>query len=1124
MMNLKFYLLTLLMFICISSHIYAQEAELTGLVRSSQAEPLKGVSVFNSTSSQTVQTSEDGSFSIQASVGDIIVFRYVGYQTLEHTVANFSPLSITLSAQDELIEEVVIMGYGTIKRNKVTASVSTLDSKILETGVRANPAQALAGTIPGLRVTTGSGRPGSLPGIVLRGGTHFDGSGSPLILVDGQVRGSLSDISPDQIERIDVQKDAAATAIYGARASNGVILITTKKGKEGVTRIEGKANVGINYLNVPYEFLSAEDYIKWSRLSVVEAIKNGTIASNTLSTVGPRGTGNKYFDTDNKTPLDGNYANEGRWSLMRLSDDNKFLLNQGWRQIKDAVPTDASGNYDPNGTYADLIFEDFNFGALAFNSPAPTQDYSVSFSGGNDKGKYYSNLNFYDEKGLTHTTFYKRLNYILNAEYKLQPWLTSQSSFQYGKANWKDQSLTNGEANYWGRMLSAPPTLRSRSPITGEYILGRDASDGNPLVNIDKFIRKNQTDKFTMNQAFVVDLLPELTMRSNGIIHYEEGHYESFDRDYRTGLLSYTDPDAGWNRNRYSSASFSRDIQQTYNVVFNYSKDFDVHHLDAMVGGEFYESYIKGLGANGSLAPTDDFPSLDYTQNNSDNPTRGTSSNHSKDRIVSQFARVNYDYDDKYIASVTVRRDGVSRLNSSTRFGTFPAFSLGWVMSNEEFLSGARPIINYLKLKGSWGQSGNIGIGTNYAIGRYEVQGAYNAQTPYQGETGFLLSDLANPTLRWEKSTTLEFGVESGLFNNRLNANLSVYSRSTVDKLSPINLPISSGFSGIRTNNGSMRNNGVELDLDAKIISKNDFSWSLGANAAWVKNKIVKLPFNGNENNRQGGQQVYDPNTGELIWVGGHQEGHQWGDVYGFFSEGIIRNEEDLANYNVRDDAAGVAYGIGAAPGKKVASQKVIDEQGLSGYLPTALGDMMWKDVNGDGVIDQSDMVYLGNVLPRWTGGVNTTLQYKGLSLFARIDFATGHIQMDRLNQWSLGAMQGEFNATNIVQDTWTPDNPNAKYPRYVWADQLNQKNYDRPNNLFWVNSSYLAFRELSLSYSIPESIVSKAKMNSLVLTVTGQNLGYISNKLLNLPERTGETNSGYTIPTILLLGIKTTF
>lgn len=1104
--------------------LYAQPADISGNIVSDSGTPLSGVTVFNTKSEETTQTSEEGFFTIKASSGDVLMFRYVGFSPHEHTVQNLNPLKIVLYPQDEMIEEVVVMGYGTVKRNKVTASVSTLDSKILETGVRANPAQALSGTIPGVRVSTTSGRPGSMPDIVLRGGTHFDGSGSPLILVDGQVRGSLSDISPDQIERIDVQKDAAATAIYGARASNGVILVTTKKGKEGTSSLNVKANVGINYLNVPYEFLSAEDYVKWSRIGVVEAIKNGTIAANSLSAVGPRSTGNKYFAADGVTPLDGNYANEARWSLMRLSDENRFLLNQGWKQMKDAVPTDASGNYDPNGTYADLIYEDFNFGALAFKSPTPTQDYSISFTGGNEKGKYYSNLNFYDEKGLTHTTFYKRLNYILNAEYKLKPWLTSESSFQYGKANWKDQSLTNGEANYWGRMLSAPPTLRSYSPITGEYILGRDASDGNPLVNIDKFIRNNQTDKFTMNQAFVATILPELTFRANGIIHYEEGHYESFDKDYRTGLLSYTDPNAGWNRTRASSASFGRDVQQTYNAVLNYSKDLELHHIAAMAGAEFYESRIQGLGASGSLAPTDDFSSLDYTQNNSDNPTRGTSSNHSKDRIISQFARVNYDYDDKYIASVTVRRDGVSRLSTDTRYGTFPAISLGWIVSNEDFMSDIHSTLNYLKLRGSWGQSGNIGIGTNYAIGRYEVQGAYSAQTPYQGNTGFLLSELANPTLRWEKSNTVEFGIEAGLFNSRLNTNFSVYNRVTEDKLSPINLPISSGFSGIRTNNGSMKNTGIELDLDARIIRDNDFTWNVGANVAWVKNKIVSLPFNGNENNRQGGQQIYDPNTGDLVWVGGYQEGQEWGSVYGFYSEGIIRNEEDLANYNVKDEAAGVAYGIGNAAGKKVASQKLIDEEGLSGYLPTQLGDMMWKDVNGDGIIDLGDMVHLGNILPRWTGGFNTTLQYKGLSLFTRLDFASGHIQMDRMNQWSLGSMQGEFNATSIVKDTWTPENPNAKYPRYMWADQLNQKNFDRPNNMFWVNSSYLAFREVSLSYTLPDHLTNKAKMSGVTFTATGQNLGYISNKLLNLPERTGERNSAYTIPTIFLLGVKTNF
>lgn len=250
----------------------------------------------------------------------------------------------------------------------------------------------------------------------------------------------------------------------------------------------------------------------------------------------------------------------------------------------------------------------------------------------------------------------------------------------------------------------------------------------------------------------------------------------------------------------------------------------------------------------------------------------------------------------------------------------------------------------------------------------------------------------------------------------------------------------------------------------------------------------------------------------------------EWGDIYGFKMKGIIRTAEDLANYNVRDDAAGVAYSTGGAAGKSVASQKVIDEQGLKGYLPSQLGDAMWEDINGDGVIDQSDRVKLGNTLPRWTGGFNTTVSYKGLSLFARMDFALGHIQMDRQHVWSLGSMQGEFNAGTIVKDTWTPENPNAKYPRYVWADQLNMKNFDRPSQMFYVNSNYLAFREISLSYAVPTSWISRAKIQGLTLSVTGQNLGYISNNLLTLPERTGLQNSAYTIPTMLIFGGKVTF
>lgn len=1117
----KILIFLLLSFVQLS--IYAQ-TELKGLVQSNLGEALSDVNVINQNQGKIVKTNFSGEFSISANVGDVLKFTSVGFQSTTVAVRNLETLVVKLVVESEEIDEVVVVGYGTVKRTKNTASVSTLDNKILESGMRANPAQALAGTIPGVRVSTGSGRPGAMPSIILRGGTHFDGSGSPLIIVDGQIRGSLSDISPDEIERMDIQKDAAATAIYGARASNGVVIITTKSGKAGRSSLDLKVNRGISYLNLPYNYLSAEDYVKWTRLGVVEAIKNGTLANTTLSAPGPRGTGNRYFANDGVTPLDGNYVNEGRWSLMRLSDQNRFLLDQGWKTMKDAVPTNAAGNYDANGQYYDLIFEDFNYGNLAFKSPSPTQDYNVSFSGGNDKAKYFSNVGIYDEDGLSLNTFYRRYNFAVNGEYKIKDWLTTESRVNWTRANWRSESLLNGEANFWGRMLSAPPTLRSRSPITGDWILGRDASDGNPLVNADKYLRRSQNDKFTLNQGLVVNLLPELTLRMKGILYYEEEYHESFNRDYRTGFLSTTNPDAGWNRQRSSSANFWRNIRQTYNAVLNYDKSFDRHNMNALVGAEFFDAYNRSLGASGALAPTDDFMSLDLTTNTSDNPTRGTSSGHSNDRIISQFGRVNYDFDDKYLVSFTARHDGISRLNRTNRWGFFPAASVGWIATREQFISEGAPWLNFLKLRASWGKNGNIGIGTSNAIGIYEVQGSYGVRGAYDQTRGFLFSNPTLPELTWEKTNTAEVGMDIGLLNNRLNISAAYYNRITSDKLAYIALPNSAGIASIRTNNGTMRNRGLELEAGYKIIQNDKFNWTVSANAAYVRNKILKLPFNGNERNRQGGTQVYDPASGSLIWVEGLQEGMEWGEIYGFKMKGIIRTEEDLANYNVRDDAAGEVYATGGGAGRRVASQKVIDEQGLTGYLATQLGDAMWEDVDGDGVINQNDRVKLGNTLPRWTGGFNSTFSYKSLSLFTRLDFALGHIQMDRQHVWSLGAMQGEFNAGDIVKDTWTPENPNAKYPRYVWADQLNMKNFDRPNNMFYVNSNYLAIREISLSYTVPKEWISRARIAGLTLTATGQNLGYISNKLNLLPERTGFQNSAYTIPTMLIFGGRVSF
>ncbi|WP_044200317.1 SusC/RagA family TonB-linked outer membrane protein [Dyadobacter tibetensis] len=1113
-------LLSILSFI-LARDLRAQSTRIiTGQVYAADdRQPLPFVTVLLKNKSQAVETDHEGRFSISSSQGDLIQFRMVGYITQEKTIGNGTNLDIFLQPDVSALEEVVVTGYGTSSRARITSSIAKLDSKVLETGMRSNPAQALAGTISGLRVTTATGRPGATPTIILRGGTNFDGSGSPLIILDGQVRGSFSDINPEDIESMEVLKDASATAIYGARASNGVVLITSKRGKNGNSSISFKSKTGINFLNIPYNYLSAEDYIHWTRKGVVEAIKNGIARPSMLSGVGPRSTGNLYKDT-NGNILDGNYDSRAIWSTMRLNDSNRELLTaeDGWKTMLDPIPTNSAGEYDPNGSQAELIYKDFNYGDYAFRSPAISQDYNIGMNGGNEKGSYYANLGYYKEDGLSLGTFYKRFNFTLNGDYKLKTWLKSESSFQFARANWRDQSLQNGEANYWGRMLSAPPTMRGTNSA-GELLLGRDASDGNPAVNIDKYLRSNQSDKFTIGQSFIVDFTKDLFLKASGILLYDEANNESFNRDYRIGIMSKTNPNTGWNRDRSSYASFDRSIRQTYNAILNYKTSISgAHHLDAMLGYEYYEQYNKGFDASGKLAPTDDFQDLGLTSNEA--TQRTIDSYHTKERIISSFGRLNYDFDGRYLASFTVRRDGYSRLLGDNQFGIFPAFSAGWLLHKESFMADFQQWLSFMKLRASYGKNGNIG-----SIGIYELQGSYGSQPAYNATIGFLQTGIANPNLKWEKSNTVEGGLELGFFENRLTSNIAIYNRITTDKIASVQLPTSSGISSIRTNNGSMRNRGVELEATYKAVQKEDFTVQIGANAAWNKNTILKLPYNGNDNNRQGGQRIFDPKSGKVIWVGGLQEGQEYGQIFGYVSEGIIRTPQDLATYNKIDIAAGeVQYG--GAAGKRVASAQQIESKKLnpSAYIETQLGDMMWKDVDMNDTIDTRDMVPMGRTIPRWTGGFNTSVRWKNLSLFIRMDFALGHKQMDFQQMWSLGSFQGEFNATDLVKDSWTPENPNAKYPRYTWADQLNVKNYDRPSSLFWVNSSYLAFREVSLSYSVPSTLLQRAKIAGLTFTATGQNLGYLTNKMLNLPERTGNQTSAYTIPTTLILGASFTF
>ena len=386
---------TFLCFLCFLCTIgaIAQKRSITGIVVDMLGEPIIGASVVEVGTSNGTITDFDGNFSLSVSPDGKIKVTFVGYKSEEIAVKNKTTFTIKLKEDSEMLGEVVVTGYGGKQlRSKVTSSISKVNEDALKVGVFSNPAQALSGAVAGLKVTQSSGNPGSTPTIVLRGGTDWEGTGSPLIMVDGQLRDSLSDINPEDIESMEVLKDAGATALYGARASNGVILVTTKTGKTGRSEINLKVRFGLNYVNTPYEFLGAKDFI-----TALRTAYNTTPWANkaSLTSASAYGTGNKY-------------GKDLIWNLLVKDSDNEFLLKQGWQEMQDPL--------NPSTT---LIYKDSNPMDYNLNNPSTTQDYNINFSGGNEKGNYYAGLGYNKSDGLPVNSFYERYSFVFNGSYKI---------------------------------------------------------------------------------------------------------------------------------------------------------------------------------------------------------------------------------------------------------------------------------------------------------------------------------------------------------------------------------------------------------------------------------------------------------------------------------------------------------------------------------------------------------------------------------------------------------------------------------------------------------------------------------------------------------------------------------
>ncbi len=780
--------------------ITQQSETCTGVVKDGTGETVIGASVIVKGTTNGTITDFDGNFTLtNVKNGDVIQISFVGYKTQEIKYVGQS-LNIILKDDTEVLDEVVITGYGgSQKRAALTTAISKLDNSVLKNAAYSNAGQSLQGSVTGLRVVNTTGQPGTNPDITLRGGATITGENSnALVVVDGIVRNSMSDVNPSDIESIQILKDAASTAIYGARANGGVILIETKSGKEGKTSINYKFKIGKNFTRKGYEFCNAEDYIYYNRLGYLRTGRTN------VDTQQGYGIGNSLFD------------------IQYLTDDNAHLKNEGWSVMD-----------DPFYEGKQILFKDYS-GQLddeVFSSSAITQDHYLNITGGNDKSTFASSLGYYNEDGMIKGTGFQRFSGSFNASYKILPILNVKAGVSYV---WSTRpELWIGSYEFFYRTRSQRPTWNPWNE-DGTPAAGFGTGDGNPAYYRDKLTQKNSTTRATYNIGFTLDILPkQLVLNGNASLLNYDYQREKFNKAYQTQTT--TTPET----TRQAEAWVQKYQQVQLNASLTYTGTFaEKHNLEAMIGGEYYTYNQFDFEAKTQGSPTDDVPTLNVGSNRTFTRTEKTAY-----RILSGFGRINYNYNMKYLLSFTARYDGISRLKDN-RWGFFPGVSVGWNVMEEDFWKDSKVsgVISNLKPRVSYGVNGNVN-----GIGNYEVYGEY-AQVEsknYGGATGLYNSKLLNTNLRWEQSQTFEVGLDIGFLQNRLSFILDYYSRDTKDLLTKQALPGYTGFSDIVTNQGTLRNYGFEAEVRANIINKGGFTWDMNANISSVANKIISLPYNG---------------------------------------------------------------------------------------------------------------------------------------------------------------------------------------------------------------------------------------------------------------------------------------
>ncbi len=950
----------------------AQTKKISGRITSTKdGSPLPGVSVMAKGASEGTITENDGTYQLQVPQNtSVIIFSSVGYLTKEVEIAG--PL-VNVSLDDataQSLDEVVVVGFGTKIKRDITGNIARIKGEEIANTPVPNFNQALQGRAAGVFVESQNGKVGEGVKVRIRGSGSISASNSPLYVVDGipiseaGISGNaLVDINFNDIESFEILKDASAAAIYGSRAANGVVLITTKKGKAGKTSLNVNAQYGLNRPTGHREFLNAAEYI--------QLISEAAINSDII---------------DGINPLDpADYP--GSWLEFV---EGRFTRYSGWSDWR---------NVETNT----------NWENLAYNKSSATKIIDINASGGTEKTRFFASGSYSNQDGILINNAFQRLSGRLNLEHDASDRVKIGMNMSLARTFSNRVTADNGFQTPLQMVALAPITpprnqngVLYNTPTTTYY---------NGLLEIDQVKRSSvgfrNLGSFFLNYKILKNLVFKTDFGLD-IRHQTDDYYGS--------PLSLT----GTGINGYGSSQWLKSVNYNTNNYFNYHTTLkDIHDVD-VTAGMSYQKYNEEY----AFVEGQDFPSDDLSRLASAGEITGGTSTGTLTSFLSYFARANYKFDNKYLFAVSGRVDGSSRFGKDNRFGFFPSVSAGWILSEENFMASSSTV-SFLKIRGSWGITGNA-----EGFGNFSQLGLWGA-SKYNNASGLVPTQLANPELRWEKSEQVDIGIDFGLFNNRISGEIDYYVRNTRDLIYNVPVPGTSGFATQTVNIGSMQNRGVEFVLNSTNISSRDFRWSTSFNIAYNRNKITKL---------DGDQTIIPGNDGRFL------------------------------NSLIVGEAIGVFYG------PKYAG---VDPDNGDALWYTEDGKTTTNDYNDAGTF------VVGNPNPDWIGGLNNTINYKGFELNFLFQGVFGNQIQNGAGAFMSSGADWFDNQTKDQLRRWQNPGDVTDVPQLRFA----YSNGTGASSRYTENGSYVRLKNLTLGYTLPSTVIKKLRISSAKIYITGVNL-----------------------------------